>query len=513
MQILIVGGRVGRRHGCNETDTALHELSVEVVNADARYPPFSWPLVVPEAGETIAVCRHRKGGAAGHRWADYVEAGVLGALECCMACPPSQGACSESAPSERDLCSLRLAVSGTVPEAAGLSSSSALVCASVLAALTGWGGASPGADALAARAAASERFVGTMGGGMDQAASFLCQRGSALCIHFDPLAGTRVPLPTEAIIVVGNSLERSFKAGCEHPFNVRVIEGRLACVLLATSIGVPASQAPLTLRQVASLLRAWLEQGHDGLATTTADGDDHAIAALADQLLPSGAVTLQQAAVTAGVTVEELESTLLDGRSRAALPGSLHARSLYPRKRARHVLREAQRVRLFVEVCQQQAAGQAGSVGGVARVLESSERRGAEGSAGSAGSVGCGEGVVERLGALMDASHASCRDDYECSSPAVDLLVDAFKKSGAVGARLTGAGWGGCVCALVRRAEAEAVMDAVWQHFYSKRAGTAGAGRVERAAVLFASEPGGGAAVLSACLDHARGLLNGLPHS
>ena len=202
MQILIVGGRVGRRHGCNETDTALHELSVEVVNADARFPPFSWPLVVPEAGETIAVCRHRKGGAAGHRWADYVEAGVLGALECCMACPPSQAACS--APSERDLCSLRLAVSGTVPEAAGLSSSSALVCASMLAALTGWGGGgSPGAEALAARAAASERFVGTMGGGMDQAASFLCQRGSALCIHFDSLAGTRVPLPTETIIVKG----------------------------------------------------------------------------------------------------------------------------------------------------------------------------------------------------------------------------------------------------------------------------------------------------------------------
>src|SRR5262249_33513975 len=43
------------------------------------------------------------------------------------------------------------------------------------------------------------------------------------------------------------------------------------------------------------------------------------------------------------------------------------------------------------------------------------------------------------LSALMDASHASCRDDYEISSPELEDLVAAAKSAGAVGARLTGA--------------------------------------------------------------------------
>ncbi len=49
----------------------------------------------------------------------------------------------------------------------------------------------------------------------------------------------------------------------------------------------------------------------------------------------------------------------------------------------------------------------------------------------------------------MTASHASLRDDYEVSTPALDALVDRLTaKPGVHGARLTGAGFGGCVVAL-----------------------------------------------------------------
>ena len=60
-------------------------------------------------------------------------------------------------------------------------------------------------------------------------------------------------------------------------------------------------------------------------------------------------------------------------------------------------------------------------------------------------------GDVEAAGRLMTESHASLRDDYEASTDALDALVDALVATpGVLGARLTGAGWGGCAIALVR---------------------------------------------------------------
>ncbi len=52
----------------------------------------------------------------------------------------------------------------------------------------------------------------------------------------------------------------------------------------------------------------------------------------------------------------------------------------------------------------------------------------------------------------MTASHASLRDDFEVSCPELDLLVDiALDVKGVYGARLTGAGFGGCMVALVEK--------------------------------------------------------------
>jgi galactokinase len=70
-------------------------------------------------------------------------------------------------------------------------------------------------------------------------------------------------------------------------------------------------------------------------------------------------------------------------------------------------------------------------------------------------------GEVDALGPLLLQSHASLRDDYRVSTPELDLLVALFTEHGANGARLTGAGFGGCVVALSTPDTAESLMHEV----------------------------------------------------
>ncbi len=71
-------------------------------------------------------------------------------------------------------------------------------------------------------------------------------------------------------------------------------------------------------------------------------------------------------------------------------------------------------------------------------------------------------GDSARFGALMSASHASSRDDFENSSPALDALFEAAEESpGFLGGKLSGAGWAGCTVNLVRAGEAEAFAESV----------------------------------------------------
>ncbi|OZC01318.1 galactokinase [Rubricoccus marinus] len=98
-------------------------------------------------------------------------------------------------------------------------------------------------------------------------------------------------------------------------------------------------------------------------------------------------------------------------------------------------------------------------------------------------------GDADRLGALMQESHASLRDDYEVSSPALDAFVEAAVAHGACyGARMTGAGFGGCAVALVDAASACTFADAV-SDAYRQRTGHEPATLVARAAPGASVEP------------------------
>jgi galactokinase len=67
------------------------------------------------------------------------------------------------------------------------------------------------------------------------------------------------------------------------------------------------------------------------------------------------------------------------------------------------------------------------------------------------------QGKLKQFGALLFESHESCRRLYDCSSPELDTVVAAAKRAGALGARLTGAGWGGAAIVLVNRSDKKTI--------------------------------------------------------
>jgi len=70
-----------------------------------------------------------------------------------------------------------------------------------------------------------------------------------------------------------------------------------------------------------------------------------------------------------------------------------------------------------------------------------------------------------RLGALLDASHRSLRDDYEVSTPELDRLAELAASAGALGARLVGGGFGGSIIALATRGNAKDVSARVLESY------------------------------------------------
>ena len=78
-------------------------------------------------------------------------------------------------------------------------------------------------------------------------------------------------------------------------------------------------------------------------------------------------------------------------------------------------------------------------------------------------------GELFRFGQYMNESHISLRDDYEVTGPELDALVEAaWKQEGTLGARMTGAGFGGCAIALVESSSAEAFIQEVGREYKDK---------------------------------------------
>jgi galactokinase len=70
-------------------------------------------------------------------------------------------------------------------------------------------------------------------------------------------------------------------------------------------------------------------------------------------------------------------------------------------------------------------------------------------------------GDYAELGRLLDASHASLRDDFRVSADELDIAVESARAAGALGARMTGGGFGGSAIALIAVDRVDALTEAV----------------------------------------------------
>ncbi|MFT4185923.1 MAG: galactokinase [Micrococcaceae bacterium] len=75
------------------------------------------------------------------------------------------------------------------------------------------------------------------------------------------------------------------------------------------------------------------------------------------------------------------------------------------------------------------------------------------------------DGTIEDIGKLLNESHVSMRDDFEISCPELDLAVKTAQDNGAIGARMTGGGFGGAALAVVKNSDIDKVSEAIKKAF------------------------------------------------
>lgn len=105
------------------------------------------------------------------------------------------------------------------------------------------------------------------------------------------------------------------------------------------------------------------------------------------------------------------------------------------------------------------------------------------------------EDMLKKLGDLMNESHYSCSVLYECSCPELEELVKVCRDNGALGARLTGAGWGGCAVALVKESIVSEFILNLKKQFYKSRMEKGVIDGSDLGLYVFASKPSSGAAI------------------
>lgn len=347
-----------------------------------------------------------------HHWTNYVLAAYIGLMEFYAEGVEKVGVARRQAPytdliAASDFAKLKFTLSFSlgVPQAAGLSSSSALVVASALAFSRG----EIEKSILASICASAERHVGTAGGGMDQAAILLSEEGFAHLIEFQPLTLNRVSIPKGLSIVVSDSCKKAAKAESKGKhYNARAFELKVGSYLLLKKTGrMPEG---FDIVQLLSLGLRETCRSHLKLEET------QLLERLAE-LLPE---RLSKDELDSEVGIE-IRQGLLDLRVGREVWDCNE--EFFIRRRVRHVLTETLRVRSFVEA---------------------SERN-----------------EIFTMGRLINESHKSLDQDFDCSCEELNDMCEIGRSAGALGIRLCGAGFGGCCVALMEDNKVEEYMKRV----------------------------------------------------
>jgi len=255
-----------------------------------------------------------------------------------------------------------------------------------------------------------EHYVGTYGGGMDQAISFLGTKGAASKISFDPVSTLNLTLPDDCVFFVANSLVESTKIiTADTCYNMRVVECRLAAKILAKYLKLDWNKV--------SILKHVQDLGHFSL----------------EQMIHHTKEFLHEQSFTRTEIASILAISEVDLTQNSYIGTKVKSNDFHLHQRALHVFLESKLVQEFAELCQ-------------STVHDPSKG--------------------QKLGALMTSSHNSCRDNFNCSCPDLDKLVDICIKAGACGSRLTGAGWGGCTVSIVPKSHATSFFTQVKKEYF-----------------------------------------------
>ncbi|XWS14228.1 hypothetical protein CRYUN_Cryun36dG0105100 [Craigia yunnanensis] len=329
---------------------------------------------------------------------------------------------------------LDVLIDGTVPTSSGLSSSSAFVCSSTIA------------------------IMAIFGVNFPKAISVMAKTGFAVLIDFNPIRATDVQLPFGGTFVIAHSLAESQKAvTAATNYNNRVVECQLAAVgyisfsiVLGIKLGMDPQEAVSKVKTLSDV---------EGLCVQFASGRGSNDPVLAVKEF------LTEEPYTAGeiekIAEENLPSIL--GDNPTSLDVLKAAKHFKLHQRAAHVYSEAKRVYAFKDT--------------VASSLS-------------------GEEKLKKLGDLMNESHYSCSVLYGCSCPELEELVKVCRDNGALGARLTGAGWGGCAVALVKESIVPQFILNLKEQFYQSRIDRGVINNNDLGLYVFASKPSSGAAIL-----------------
>ncbi len=349
--------------------------------------------------------------------------------------------------SSKPLRGLNAVVYGDIPPEAGLSSSSALFVAFLLSLLHN----NLGVQQLQVSSSTveicgyGEWYVGTRGGAGDHAAILLSEMGKVMRIGFFPTTFEHLTFPEEICLLVMDSGERAHKAGnARLEFNKRVASYEVG-VLIWNEHFPELKEHLKHLRDAAPYRLGGESKVYQLLKALPRFATFEELA----NLMPQRRERLMQLAATCLSSPEERLSLEVRGTCWFGIA-------------------ECERSNLFGKLLVEGEVNFAGELMSISHdgdrvvnwrdsdafpfqfltddfILEAFERN--------------------RIPVWKQAG------SYRCSTPTIDLIVDAALRSGALGAQISGAGLGGCAMALVRRDEAEQVAKKV-SHAYQKSLGT-----------------------------------------
>ncbi|KAK5072160.1 galactokinase [Lithohypha guttulata] len=335
--------------------------------------------------------------------------------------------------------SMDVMMDGNVPAGGGLSSSAAFVCASALAVLAANGHEVSKQDLLDL-CIVSERSVGVYSG---------------------EFSAENVPVPVadpEITFLIAQSFVTSDKAvSAARHYNLRVVEVTLAAVVLAKlhdiTLNPDSSSLGFSIRNFQEELMKSL-----GKREVAEDEQLDMMIKVVQEKLTKQSYSRADVAEILGLDVSALEKAYF---SKFKVEGD----NFKLQQRALHVVQEARRVISFKDTLSANAGQK------------------------------LTQDQLSYLGDLMNKTQGSCRDIYECSCSEIDDICAIARNNGALGSRLTGAGWGGCTVHLVPQGKVDTVTEALKREYYSVKFPELSAEKMKDAIVI--SKPGQGSSLIT----------------